>query len=78
MLQSSATDVLAQSSAIVSTNHIMAELWDKTPMAELWSMMIMTNLIILSKSAIDMGNPLSVFKKTSNTLSFFQFNTENH
>ena len=40
MLQSSAIDVLAQSSATVSVYHTMAELWVKTSTAELWSMMI--------------------------------------
>ena len=41
MLQSSAIDVLAQSSAIVSsTYHAIAELWAKLSMTELWSMMI--------------------------------------
>ena len=33
----SAIDVLAQSSAIVSTYHTMAKLWAKISMAELWS-----------------------------------------
>ena len=40
MLQSSVIDTMAQSSAIVSTYHTMAELWVNTSMAELWSMMI--------------------------------------
>ena len=39
MLQTLAIDVLAQSSAIVSTYHTMAELSAKTTMAELWIMM---------------------------------------
>ena len=40
MLQSPALDVLALSSAIVSTYHTTAELWAKTSMAEIQSMTI--------------------------------------